>query len=156
MRVLLLAIAVLLPACAPEPEGAPAPRTAAVGRDVAEVCVLRPEPTASTTTFQVRDNGRLVGATRGESYFCYLAATGRHQITGDDDTGPLLVTARPGARIFVHQEVSPLGGLADGAHAHLDLVDESTAREMLEACTTRVRLAVPGRSDDAVPVAAAR
>lgn len=105
---------------------------------------------------EVRDNGRVVGATRGSSYFCYLAAPGEHQITSvDDDTGPTLLRASEGARYWIHQEVTSLGG---DVHAHLDFLDEPTAHAMLERIDTRVLVAVRGHEDreDAMPIAAAR
>lgn len=111
----------------------------------AQVCVVRPDGLASHVSMPIRDNGRLVGATRGTTFFCYLARTGDHQITSsDDDTGPLLLRAKSGARYFLHQDVTELGGTV---HAHLDWVDDATAFEMLDACEARVRVAVPGHDD---------
>src|SRR5690349_9888098 len=87
----------------------------AVPTGVARVCVIRPERAFSHVTMEVRDNGRLVGATRGPTFFCWLAAPGEHQITSiDDDTGPTLLDARADARYWLHQEVSSLG---EGVHA---------------------------------------
>jgi hypothetical protein len=98
---------------------------------------------------EIRDNARLVGATRGATYTCWLAAPGAHQIASiDDDTGPTLLQARPGAQYWLHQEVSVLDG---HIHAHLDWVDDQTATEMLDHCTARVRAALPDH-DDLVPV----
>lgn len=122
----------------------------------AQVCVLRPETIAADTTMEVRDNGRVVGATRGATYFCYLAAPGEHQITSiDDDTGPTLLHAAGGACYWIHQEVTTLG--AD-VHAHLDFLDEPAAHAMLERIDTRVLVSVRGHEDreDAMPIAAAR
>lgn len=122
---------------------------------VAEVCVLRPETIAKETTMELRDNGRVVGATRGASYFCYLAAPGEHQLTSiDDDTGPILLRAKGGTRYWLHQEVTTLGG---DLHAHLDFVDDAAAAEMLEHIDVRVLVAVRGHesADGAMPIAAA-
>jgi hypothetical protein len=127
----------------------------AVPSGAAQVCVVRPDALASQVSMPVRDNGRLVGATRGTTFFCWLARTGEHQITSsDDDTGPMLLHARSGARYFLHQDVMELGG---AIHAHLDWVEESAARELLDACEARVRVAVPGHDDEpfAQPVAPA-
>lgn len=122
----------------------------------AQVCVVRPETTAGGTSMPVRDNGRLVGATRGTTYMCWIATAGAHQLTSDDDdTGPVLFHARPGARYWLHQEVVELGGQV---HAHLDWVDESVALELLESCETRVYVSVPGHDDNprALPIAPAK
>ena len=121
----------------------------------AQVCVMRPDAFASHVSMSIRDNGRLVGATRGKTFFCYLARTGEHQITSsDDDTGPLLLRAQAGTRYFLHQDATELGG---AVHAHLDWVDEPEALEMLDACEARVRVAVPGHDDEpfAQPIAPA-
>jgi hypothetical protein len=123
---------------------------------VARVCVIRPERAASNVTMEVRDNGRLVGATRGTTFFCWLAAPGEHQITSiDDDTGPTLLVAKANARYWLHQEVSAIGG---DVHAHLDWVDDTTAGEMIDACDARVLVSVPGHDDrtDAMPLVPAR
>lgn len=122
----------------------------------AQVCVVRPAPLAAQVSMPVRDNGRLVGATRGTTYFCYLAASGTHQITSaDDDTGPTFLRAQTGARYWLHQDVVELAG---DVHAHLDWIEEATALEMLDACEARVRVAVPGHEDEtsAQPIAPAQ
>jgi hypothetical protein len=150
MRAHVLATFVLL-ACAPRPAAEPSPP-----KGSAQVCVLRPESLATDVTMEVRDNGRVVGATRGSSYFCYLAAPGEHQITSiDDDTGPTLLRASEGARYWIHQEVTTLGG---DVHAHLDFLDEATAHAMLERIDTKVLVAIRGHETekDAMPIAAAR
>lgn len=128
-----------------ELELGPVPSTAA------RVCVLRPDDLAAEVTMEMRDNGRLVGATRGETFVCWLAAPGPHQITShDDDTGPTFFHARAGAHYWLHQEVSVLGG---EVHAHLDWVDDRVAAGMLDACTARVRVAIPGHPEtDAVAI----
>lgn len=151
----LASFAALAPlACAP-PLAAPAAEPAPP-KGSAQVCVLRPQSLAGDVTMEVKDNGRVVGATRGSSYFCYLAAPGEHQITSiDDDTGPTLLRASDGARYWIHQEVSSLGG---DLHAHLDFVDEQAAHVMLDHIDTKVLVAVRGHEDrdDAMPIAAAR
>jgi hypothetical protein len=122
----------------------------------AQVCVVRPDSMAAQVSMLVRDNGRLVGATRGTTFFCYLARAGEHQITSpDDDTGPTLLRAVSGARYWLHQEVTELAG---SVHAHLDWVDENTALELLDACESRVHVAVPGHEDEtaAQPIAPAK
>jgi hypothetical protein len=100
----------------------------------------------------LHDNGRLVGATRGKTYTCWLAAPGDHQITSDaDDTGPTLLRAEPGGRYYLHLEIGDLGA------AHLDSVEEDAAAELMDRCEARVRVAVRGHDDHpaAMPVAAA-
>lgn len=122
----------------------------------AQVCVVRPATMAAQVSMPVRDNGRLVGATRGTTFFCYLASAGEHQITStDDDTGPTFLRAKTGARYWLHQDVTELAG---ALHAHLDWVEEAAALEMIDACDARVRVAVPGHDDEttAQPIAPAK
>jgi hypothetical protein len=146
----LLTILLLLLAAACAGRGRAARVTAELGEvpaRAARICVLRPSTLARDVTMEVRDNGRLVGATRGASYFCYLAEPGEHQLASiDDDTGPTLLAARAGGLYWIHQEVVELGG---ATHAHLDGVDEATASELLEDCEARVLVAVPGHDDEA-------
>jgi hypothetical protein len=152
VQTLLRATAVVLAqvalACGAPEAKTPGPLASELGltpAGVAQVCVVRPERLAGDVTMRVRDNGRLVGATRGTTYSCWLAAPGAHQITSDDDdTGPTLLRAEPGSRYWLHQEVVELGGVP---HAHLDWVDEDSVKELLDACDARVRVSVPGHDE---------
>jgi hypothetical protein len=134
-----------------------------VPSSAARVCIIRPEtrPNAyvgiasdpADVTIEARDNDRLVGATRGATFVCWLVAPGDHQITSaDDDTGPTLLRARAGQHYWLHQEVTALEG---EVHAHLDWIDDATAAEMLDECTARVRVAVPGHDDRTDTIAVA-
>ena len=128
-------------------------RAGPLAAGAAQVCMIRPERMASDASMPVRDNGRLVGATRGATFVCWLVAPGEHQLTSvDDDTGPVLLRARAGAHYWLHQDVSELAGTV---HAHLDWVDESTARELIDECDQRVRVAVPGHDDEPAAMAIA-
>ena len=147
----LLVCASALAACTPprEPNRARASERARrdpLAHGSAQICVMRPDTLAHDVSMEIRDNGRLVGATRGATYVCWLAATGEHQLTSiDDDTGPTWLEARANGRYWLHQEVSELGGRL---HAHLDWVDEPTAAELIDECDERVRVAVPGHDDE--------
>lgn len=124
----------------------------AVPATAARVCIVRPASTGSNVTMEIRDNKRLVGATRGSTFVCWLAAPGEHQITSvDDDTGPTYLHARAGRHYWLHQDVIMLAG---DLHAHLDWIDDATASELLDACTARVMVDVPGHGErtDAVAV----
>ncbi len=150
----LLAVSALC-ACVPQLRGAS--ELGAVPAYAARVCVVRPEATDASTTMKVLDNGRLVGATRGRTYTCWLAMPGAHQITADaDDTGPTYLDVQPGARHFLHLEVTAIIG--GDTHAHLDTVDERTANDLIDACDTRVIVSVPGHDDTtgAMPIAPSR
>jgi hypothetical protein len=71
-----------------------------------QICVLRPHSIGVLLTSPVRDNGLLVGATRGPSYFCYLAHPGPHRITAKTDgERAVSVAVQPGETIFLHQQI---------------------------------------------------
>lgn len=148
MHRLLLAASFVVGACARDARVVEA-EIGEVPRVAARVCVMRPQSLAGEVTMEIRDNARLVGATRGATYACWLAAPGAHQITSiDDDTGPTYLEARAGQHYWLHQDISRLDG---ALHAHLDWVDDRTAAEMLDRCSARVKVALPGH-DDLVPV----
>ncbi len=129
--------------------------------DVATVCVIRPSHWALAVTFVVHDDDQLVGATRGESYFCYFAQPGEHRIvssTGDptDRDGHATLTAVAGSRYWLHQDYDNVfGSITD----KLQWVDEARARELLGdgACEYKLIDGVPGeeRLPGAAPIAPA-
>ena len=134
-----------------------APPIAAFGpvarTDVATVCVIRPSHFAVGVTFVVHDNRQLVGATRGESYFCYLAEPGRHNIvstTGDstDEDGEAALAAEAGRRYFLHQDYDNVFGVIVDK---LQWVDDARARDLLDQgkCDYETISGVPG--DEALP-----
>jgi hypothetical protein len=71
-----------------------------------QICVLRPHSIGALLTGPVRDNGLLVGATRGPSYFCYLAHPGPHRVTSRTDYDrTVAVGVQPGETVFLQQQV---------------------------------------------------
>ena len=126
----------------------PAPRT-----DVATVCVIRPSHLAMAVTFAVHDDGRLVGATRGESWFCYFAEPGAHRIvssTGDstDRDGEATLAAEAGKRYWLHQDYDNVFGVIVDK---LQWVDEARARDLMDQgkCDYKTLSGVPG--DEVLP-----
>jgi hypothetical protein len=72
------------------------------------VCVVRSGGDADEgeSTVPVWDNGVLVGATRGASHFCYLAAAGPHVVISELLlTAELHVDVRPDEHHWIEQEV---------------------------------------------------
>jgi hypothetical protein len=63
------------------PGAAAADRASAFDARLAKVCVARTSVLAPNVALSTRDNGRLVGATKGGTHFCYLAEPGLHEIT---------------------------------------------------------------------------
>lgn len=130
-----------------EPKTPPIQPFALPPSDLAQVCVVRPHIIAGAVTFAVRDNGRLVGATRGASYFCYFAMPGSHRITSHgDDVEEANVVVLPGNRYYVHQRVKNTMGWVTSP---LEWVPETEARAMIRKCDYRVVTEVPG--DDVRP-----
>lgn len=132
-RALWAGLAALLLGCTrPEllfPDLPPIDPLAAPVYGMAQVCILRPHTWAMAHIVLFEDNGHLVGATRGPSYFCYAAQPGAHRIrpldSGRKPTLDLQVAA--GQRIFVHHRV----GLATD---RLTLIPEAEAPELLDKC----------------------
>jgi hypothetical protein len=100
----------------------------------AKICVMRPQSKVLSFTAAVRDNGNLVGATSGQSHFCYLAEPGEHLITTtvDRDTGEAQAVVAEGQSYYLEQLidngymqmnirqdwVAPEQAVADGRHSH--------------------------------------
>lgn len=124
-----------------EPKSPPVEPFAPPTKGLAEICVLRPHLAASGVTFAVKDNGMLVGATRGASYFCYWAQPGNHHIESDaDDVEAANLFAVEGARYYLHQDVKNTLGYVTSP---LEWVSEPEARKMVSRCDYRVLEGVP-------------
>src|SRR3984885_10529440 len=83
------------------PFGASTPNDA----QVAKVCVIRQGFPAPLYTTVVYDNGKLVGATRDATYFCYVAEPGSHAIVSSGTFGDrtATLTAQAGRRYYLKQ-----------------------------------------------------
>jgi hypothetical protein len=147
-KLLLLAIAVpaLATGCSSyglaTTESPAVPPFSAVA-DQAKVCVMRggPAPAPFYTTV-VYDNGKLVGATKDETYFCYLAQPGKHVIISDGAFGnrTALLTAEAGRRYYLKQT-----WLVPGFRGHaLNWIDESVAQSELQDDEYAFLTEVPG------------
>lgn len=138
-----------------EPKVPPVPPFGDAPAGHAQICVLRPHIKAAAVTFAVRDNGRLVGATRGASYFCYYALPGKHRVTSEaDDVQEANVLVLPGARYYLHQVVhNTLGWVS----SPMEWVSEGEAHKMVDKCDYRVLTEVPDGTErpPVNPVAAA-
>lgn len=109
--------------------------------DAAKVCVLRTTVLANAVTFPVRDNGTLVGATRGPTHFCYEAEPGDHVLEIDGDA--LVKTslrAEAGRAYYLHQQVDFFVGVVKCRPVW---VDEAAAQELFDDSIYRVLTSVP-------------
>lgn len=114
---------------------------------VGQICVLRPHWHAAAVTAVVHDDGQLVGATRGPTYFCYAAAPGHHFIDSKADTvEDATVDVEPGKRYYLHQIVDNIFGVV---RTRLAWVTEEEARRLLPKCGYRELTSVPG--DEQLP-----
>ena len=68
--------------------------------------MIRTAVVAIAVTFPTRDNGTLVGATSGPTYFCYFAEPGEHVIVSEaDEKETARLSAEAGKTYFLKQEV---------------------------------------------------
>jgi hypothetical protein len=150
----------VLPACSSytlaQPTEAPIAAFGPASTKAATVCVIRPSHWHLQTTFVVRDDGQLVGATRGESYFCYLAEAGPHRVVASrsdaqEEGTHIGLRAEAGHRYWLHMDFDAYLGTT------LEWVDESRARGMVEACDYKELVDAPGEDflPETVPFARA-
>jgi hypothetical protein len=71
----------------------------------AAICIFRPHGLGTSVISPVTDNGAVVGATEGSSYFCYLAEPGLHQIR-TADAPRLLLDAEAGQRYYLVHDMN--------------------------------------------------
>lgn len=96
-----------------------------------QICVLRPHSFGALVTFVVHDNGALVGATRGPSYFCYYALPGRHHLTSESGTTAAVdLEVTMGSRHYLEQHVR-IGP------DELSILEEPAALRALSRCEYR-------------------
>lgn len=122
---------------------------------VGQVCVVRPHWIASAVTAVVRDNGQIVGATRGPTYFCYRAQPGHHVITSKaDSVEEASLDVESGKRYYLHQIVDNIAGWV---RTRLVWIDDTEAQRLIPKCGYRVLVSVPGneRLPSAEPAPAA-
>jgi hypothetical protein len=117
------------------PESAPPP-------GAAKVCVIRTAVVAIAVTFPTRDNGALVGATSGPTYFCYAAEPGEHEIVVEaDEVEVARLTAEPGKSYFLEQRVDFIFGYVKCRSVW---VAESEAARLFRGSYPGVLVEVPG------------
>jgi len=154
---------VVMAACSPYSISGPtAPTVAAFGpapTDVATICVVRSSVFAHAVTFVVHDNQTLVGATKGDSYFCYEAEPGEHVIVSDtfdpvDTPGRIHAVVQAGGRYWLRQDHENHFGSVTSKLAWLD---PTTAGSLIAGCEYRVVRETPGHEQPppAVPFAPA-
>jgi len=95
------------------------------------ICMFRGHGPGVSVITPVADNRRLVGATKGASYFCYDAEPGEHVLEVDDAAATL--QARAGERYYYYHEylrgVDKLVRVTDGTAAALTRLSDYTELE---------------------------
>jgi hypothetical protein len=129
---------------------APAPATHA------KICVVRTSVLAQAVTFPTRDNGVLVGATKGPTHFCYFAEPGAHAIDIEaDEVEHASIDAQGGRTYFLKEDVDNILGWVK---CRAMWVTPEIGKELLGDSTYEVLVSVPGseRLPGGVPVAPAK
>jgi hypothetical protein len=137
---------VLLTACSSyklrEPSIPPLDALGAPPPNAARVCTVRTSVLAGAVTFPIRDNGQLVGASRGPGHFCWLAESGDHEITIETDhVDHAQLHADPAKAYFLKQNVSNMMGVVT---CEPQWIDFEEARKALSDTPYEVLSAVPG------------
>lgn len=111
------------------------------GEAFARVCVVRNNGYyARAVTFVTHDNGVLVGATKGGTYFCYQAEPGRHVLTLEaDGDSEITFVAVAGKSYYLKEEapfhlwkITPRGAWLDDQEAREE-IEDSTYEVVVEA-----------------------
>lgn len=102
----------------------------------ASVCVFRPHGLGTSVVATVSDNGAIVGATEGSSYFCYDAEPGQHQLR-TADAAPVVVDAKAGQRYFFAHDLNV-------GRDELVRVSATTADQLVAYCEYRLLRSAPG------------
>jgi hypothetical protein len=125
-----------------EPEKPPLDALGAPPANAARVCTVRTSVLAGAVTFPIRDNGHLVGATRGPGHFCWLAEPGDHEITIETDhVDTAQLRADPAKVYFLKQQVSNMMGVVT---CEPQWIDFEEARKAIADTPYEVLAGVPG------------
>jgi len=110
---------------------------------LAKVCVIRTSVLSDGVTFVSRDNGVLVGATRGPTHFCYYAEPGEHDLAIEAEAwASAKLRAEAGQSYYLKEEVALDHGKVRGEGIW---VDEAIARALVDNSDYAVLVGAPGR-----------
>jgi hypothetical protein len=128
---------------------------APIPAEFARVCVIRTSRLAQAVAFPTLDNGALVGATKGPTFFCYKAEPGEHTLRIQADEPTVEKLHAEGGRSYYLHETIPL--FAFIMHCNLTWVSEAKARELVDDSTYEVITDTPASEHppDAIPYARA-
>ena len=108
--------------------------------DFARVCVIRTSHLAQAVAFPTLDNGALVGATKGPTFFCYKAEPGEHtlRIEADEPT-TVKLHAEGGKSYYLHEKIP----FAFVMRCDADVGERAKARELVDDSTYEVITETP-------------
>jgi hypothetical protein len=136
-----------------EPRGEVLHPFAPIPADFARVCMIRTSHLAQAVTFATLDNGALVGATRGPTFFCYKAEPGEHTLRIEaDEPATVKLVAVGGASYYLHEKV-PFSFVM---HCDPELVSEQKARELVDDSTYEIITSTPSSEHPPDPIPFAR
>lgn len=120
-----------------------------IPESASKVCVIRRGSEGSLNTYPVRDNAIVVGATVGESCFCYLAAVGHHDLEArTDGFDTLALDAKAGKEYYVLQTTKVALGIV---RSRLEIIDADAGKAALGKCQYSVLTQVPDGTYRAKP-----
>jgi hypothetical protein len=122
---------------------------APIPSEFARVCVIRTSHMAQAVTFTTFDNGALVGATKGPTFFCYKAEPGDHalRIEADEPTS-LTFRAEGGQSYYLHQKVP----FALMLRCDAAWVSQPVARDLVDDSTYEVLTQTPSGEPPPAPI----
>jgi hypothetical protein len=140
-------------ACSPykvsEPQGAVLHPFAPIPQEFARVCVIRTSQLAQAIAFPTKDNGALVGATKGPTFFCYRAEPGEHTLAIETEAPTSVeLRAEGGKSYYLHQKV-PFDPFALKMRCETAWVDETVARKLVDKSSYEV--VTQGPNGEALP-----
>lgn len=125
-----------------EPASPPLVPFGAMPPNTARVCTMRTSVLAQAVTFPIRDNGVLVGATRGQGHFCWLVEPGAHQITIEtDQVDEATLTAEAGKSYYLKEEIDFVFGVVTCRPVW---IDAESARDAIASTPYEILSGVPG------------
>lgn len=145
-------------------DDAPAKVFDALPANAGQICVVRPHNVALLVPAVVRDNRRLVGMTKGPTWFCWLAEPGLHKIMtrygddidenlGTDEISDAAIMVDAGGRYYLQHDVSKILTLSVRW-----VLDTAEAQAMISECQWADMVAAPSGEkipsrDEVIPAA---
>jgi hypothetical protein len=125
---------------------------APISADFARVCVIRTSRLALTEAFPTLDNDKLVGATKGPTFFCYKAEPGEHTIEIKASKPTVVQLHAEAGRSYYLHETLPYAVLLV-LTCTATWVSEAAARDLVNESTYEVITEAPEHVPDPIPYA---